>query len=94
MELDDTEEHRAKRMEDASRRSASRPPTARNGLAYGRTLREATPIASLGEWRPTEDRPDLIDIIESSHDGRLNRLLGVRRAHGGVPVRRCAARPT
>ncbi len=78
MELDDTEEHRAKRMEDAFASFRIPATDRKERVAYGRTLREATPIASLGEWRPTEDRPDLIDIIESSHDGRLNRLLGVR----------------
>ena len=47
-------------------------------VAHGKALREATPHAALGTWAATADRPDVVDIIERSHEGRLPWLLGVR----------------
>ncbi len=37
---------------------------------------EATVI--LGRWRPKDDRPDPIDLVEEAHSGRLERLIPVR----------------
>jgi len=49
-------------------------------VQHGKALRAATPHASLGTWTPTHNRPDVVDIIEESHAGRLPWLLGVRIA--------------
>jgi hypothetical protein len=32
----------------------------------------------LGRWRPKEDRPDPVDLVEMAHSGRLERLVPVR----------------
>lgn len=47
---------------------------------HGKSLRDETPHAALGTWTPTDDRPDPVAIIEQSHAGRLQWLLGVRTA--------------
>ncbi|MEA2022836.1 MAG: DUF2252 domain-containing protein [Actinomycetota bacterium] len=47
--------------------------------AYGKSLRESTPRSSHAEWSPTSDRPDSIALIEGQNDGRLQRLVPVRR---------------
>ncbi|MBJ7597123.1 MAG: DUF2252 domain-containing protein [Candidatus Nephthysia bennettiae] len=36
------------------------------------------PRAALGRWRPPEDRPDPVDLIEEAHAGRLERLVPLR----------------
>ena len=33
------------------------------------------PLAALGEWTPTPNRPNVVDIMERSHEGRLQWLL-------------------
>ena len=47
-------------------------------VQHGKTLRVETPHDSLGLWRPTNDRPGVVDILEKSHEGRLPWLLGLR----------------
>ncbi|MCB0887180.1 MAG: DUF2252 family protein, partial [Propionibacteriaceae bacterium] len=49
-------------------------------LAHGKKLRSRVPLAALGEWTPTPNRPNVVDIMERSHEGRLQWLLGVRTA--------------
>ena len=46
--------------------------------ALGRSLRAAVPRRSLADWEPPADRPDPIQLIEVSHQGRLERLIPVR----------------
>jgi uncharacterized protein (DUF2252 family) len=53
-------------------------PTSEERLAAGRALRERVKRGALGRWRPHEDRPDPVDLIEEAHDGRLQRLVPVR----------------
>ncbi len=52
----------------------------RERVDHGKSLRALTPHASLGEWRPRDDRPGVIDLIEASAYGRLEWLFGVRNA--------------
>ena len=52
----------------------------RERVDHGKSLRALTPHASLGEWRPRDDRPGVIDLIQASAYGRLERLFGVRNA--------------
>ena len=53
-------------------------PTGEERSAAGRALREEIRRGALGRWRPAEDRPDPVDLIEDAHEGRLQRLVPVR----------------
>ena len=53
-------------------------PTGEERLKAGRALREKVRRGALGRWRPAEDRPDPLDLIEEAHEGRLQRLVPVR----------------
>ncbi len=47
-------------------------------FAIGRELRDRTPIAALAQWDVRTNRTDAIALIEQSHQGRLEHLVGVR----------------
>lgn len=47
-------------------------------FAIGRGMRDATPLAALGEWTPPDDRPDVVDQVKVSHQGRVEALIPVR----------------
>ena len=53
-------------------------PTSDERSAAGRAMREQVRRGALGRWRPAEDRPDPLDLIEEAHEGRLQRLVPVR----------------
>ncbi|NMI02216.1 DUF2252 domain-containing protein [Pseudonocardia acidicola] len=44
----------------------------------GRGLRKRVPRPTLGEWRPPVGRPDPVQLIMESHEGRLGRLVPIR----------------
>ncbi|HYX97265.1 MAG TPA: DUF2252 domain-containing protein [Geodermatophilus sp.] len=44
----------------------------------GRQLRLRTPRSALGDWTPPPDRPDVVDQVVRSHEGRLTWLVPVR----------------
>ena len=46
--------------------------------AIGRGLRSQVPRSSLGMWRAPDDRPDVVEQINKSHEGRLDWLIPVR----------------
>ena len=46
--------------------------------AMGRALRERVPISALGVWNATQARPDPIDLINASHEGRVEELVPIR----------------
>ena len=48
--------------------------------ATGRSLRRTVPRSALGSWHATQDRPDPIELIKKSHEGRLPELVAVRVA--------------
>ncbi len=48
--------------------------------ALGKSLRKQVPRRRLAEWAPPDDRPDPIDLITASHEGRVARLIPVRVA--------------
>lgn len=50
----------------------------RERVDHGKSLREATPHPTLGDWEPRPNRPEVIDLIEASQYGRLPWLYGVR----------------
>ena len=53
-------------------------PTNEERLAAGRALRRQVKRSALGRWRPADDRPDPVELIEDAHTGRLQRLVPVR----------------
>jgi uncharacterized protein (DUF2252 family) len=55
-------------------RSTSRPDRYR----MGRELRRQVPRRSLGDWSGTAGRPDPVQLIIESHEGRLDWLIPVR----------------
>ena len=44
-------------------------PTGEERRKAGRALREKVRRSALGRWRPAEDRPDPVDLIEEAHEG-------------------------
>lgn len=48
--------------------------------AMGKALRETVPRESLAGWAPPSDRPDPVDLINESHEGRVPELVPVRVA--------------
>ncbi|HEY4867861.1 MAG TPA: DUF2252 domain-containing protein [Candidatus Dormibacteraeota bacterium] len=60
--------------------SLLRTPLATQEERYnaGRALRDQVPRGILGRWRPAEDRPDPVDLVEEAHSGRLERLIPLR----------------
>ena len=55
-----------------------RPVTRAERYALGKSLRKRVPRRSLAEWEPPSDRPDPIEQIIVSHQGRADRLVPVR----------------
>jgi len=57
-----------------------RPSTRAERWAIGRGLRCEVPRRSLGIWRAADDRPDPVELIKESHQGRLDWLIPIRVA--------------
>ena len=57
-----------------------RPSSRAERYAMGRALRREVPRKSLGTWRAADDRPDPVQLIKESHEGRLDWLIPVRVA--------------
>jgi uncharacterized protein (DUF2252 family) len=74
-------------------------------FAIGRRMRASVPRPTLGEWAPPDDRPDVVDQVNESHQGRIDALIPVRvgrmaaspygflRGTAGVMARDLAALP-
>lgn len=61
--------------------SLRRRPTPRaERYAIGRALRQEVPRSSLGRWAPAPGRRDPVDLINESHEGRLDWLVPLRVA--------------
>lgn len=59
--------------------SLRRRPTSRTErIAIGRGLREKVPRSALAQWKAGPDRPDPVQLIKQSHEGRLDWLIPVR----------------
>ncbi|MHA6794470.1 DUF2252 domain-containing protein [Pseudonocardia bannensis] len=50
----------------------------RDRYALGRSLRERAPRSALGRWAAPGNRPDPVEQIIASHEGRVERLIPVR----------------
>ncbi len=46
--------------------------------AAGKALRDATPRAAHGGWKPPKDRPDPIELLHESNEGRIPQLIPIR----------------
>jgi uncharacterized protein (DUF2252 family) len=57
-----------------------RPMPRAERYALGRRLRRTVPRSSLGDWQPPANRPDVVEQIKASHEGRLEWLIPVRVA--------------
>src|SRR5690348_17923845 len=55
-----------------------RPASRRDRYQMGRELRRQVPRSSLGKWSADRGRPDPVQLIIESHDGRLDWLIPVR----------------
>ena len=55
-----------------------RPVSRAERYELGRNLRHKVPRRSLADWTPPADRPDPVRLINVSHEGRLDRLIGIR----------------
>ena len=62
----------------AYRSLRQRPVTRAERYALGKSLRKRVPRRSLADWTPPSDRPDPIQLIMISHQGRLERLIPIR----------------
>ena len=57
-----------------------RPTSRTERYAMGRALRRRVPRKSLGTWSPPAGRPDPVQLLLESHEGRLDWLIPVRVA--------------
>ena len=65
--------------EGAAYASLRRRPIARaKRYRIGRSLRHQVPRSALGDWPGRSDGPDPVQLIKTSHEGRLNWLVPVR----------------
>ncbi|GAA1235619.1 DUF2252 domain-containing protein [Pseudonocardia alaniniphila] len=55
-----------------------RPMARAERYALGKALRKRVPRSALGEWNPPADRPDPVQQIMDSHEGRVGRLVPIR----------------
>lgn len=59
--------------------SLRRRPTSRaERFALGQSLRQRVPRSSMGDWKPAAGRPDPVELIRHSHEGRLDWLIPIR----------------
>ena len=58
--------------------SVDAPKTRSELIAAGRALRDRVPRRSHGPWRPSDDRPNPLDVLAASNSSRLPELVPVR----------------
>ena len=65
--------------ETESYRSLLRTPATRDErYALGKALRKKVPRRTLAMWSPRSGRPDPVELIKASHQGRIERLIPIR----------------
>ncbi|HEY5785309.1 MAG TPA: DUF2252 domain-containing protein [Microlunatus sp.] len=57
-----------------------RPTSRKERYAMGKALRQKVPRSSLADWAVRADRPDPVELIRQSHQGRLDWLIPTRVA--------------
>jgi uncharacterized protein (DUF2252 family) len=63
---------------DSYRSLRRRPMSRAERLKLGRSLREQGPRSSMGDWKAPANRPDPVEQIRHSHEGRLDWLIPIR----------------
>jgi len=63
---------------DSYRSLRRRPLPRAERLLLGKALRQQVPRSSLGDWKAPANRPDPVEQIKLSHEGRLDALIPVR----------------
>src|ERR1700684_3062470 len=46
--------------------------------AAGKALRDQTPRAAHGGWKPPEDRRDPVEVLREANEGRISELIPLR----------------
>ena len=69
----------------AYRSLLQRPVTRAERYALGKALRQKVPRRTLADWTTPSDRPDPVDLINASHQGRVERLVPIRVGRGRQP---------
>src|ERR1700759_2486283 len=62
----------------AYRSLRQRPATRAERYALGKSLRKRVPRKSLAGWMAPSNRPDPVELINASHQGRVDRLIPIR----------------
>ncbi|KGM03794.1 hypothetical protein Q760_11980 [Cellulomonas cellasea DSM 20118] len=57
-----------------------RPTSRQERFALGKGLRQEVPRRALAHWSAPDDRPDPVELIRRSHEGRLEELVPIRVA--------------
>ncbi|WP_258726490.1 DUF2252 domain-containing protein [Cellulomonas sp. NS3] len=57
-----------------------RPTSRQERFALGKSLRQGVPRRALANWSAPTDRPDTVELIRRSHEGRLEGLVPIRVA--------------
>jgi uncharacterized protein (DUF2252 family) len=55
-----------------------RPVSRAERYGIGKALRKRVPRRTLADWEPSVDRPDPVQLISISHEGRVDRLIPIR----------------
>ena len=63
---------------DSYRTLRRRPMSRAERFELGRSLRDRVPRSTLGDWKAPANRPDPVEQIRHSHEGRLDWLIPVR----------------
>ena len=63
---------------DGYRSLRRRPMSRAERFKLGRSLRQQVPRSSMGQWKAPANRPDPVELIKQSHEGRLNWLIPIR----------------
>ena len=72
---------------DSYRSLRRRPMSRAERFKLGRSLRQQVPRSSMGDWKAPANRPDPVEQIKQSHEGRLDWLdPDPGRSHGGITV--------
>ena len=63
---------------DGYRSLRRRPMSRAERFKLGRSLRQQVPRSSMGQWKAPAKRPEPVELIKQSHEGRLNWLIPIR----------------
>jgi uncharacterized protein (DUF2252 family) len=63
---------------DSYRSLRRRPMSRAERFKLGRSLRQQVPRSCMGTWKALSNRPDPIELIKQSHEGRLDWLIPIR----------------